>query len=398
MSDDTDAEGDTHKKLVFLMRHEMHRNGELNDNAKEEIRGVSDRFAGWLRAYPGAVEVAYVGGREVADTAALLVHWTSSLVSDDSAFERVSEGDLNGITTKPEGARPPAEIDGSQDSDDRFSWDEFDEVALGPHRPDGSQIEFIRSWLDEVRLKTDQAPSRRLFVGNDPLVSWLTAELAGPLGIAHGELVCLEPRHAVQSSWRSGSKWRVVWTAAPRDDTQVDAIVAKVKSKMSTAGSLGAIITGLLVFLLKDGVDRGSLWSWLALAAFAGSAILYFVTLFFYDSLSMPSRFWGSRRGPKGNSALRRIQFGRSGLRRPPTSTARLLQDAMVHIWTWLFLPATMLAGIGVALLIGAQAWPSPKHAKPLEPGAWGPIAAAVYTLALILYAAAHRPRLGASD
>lgn len=81
-----------------------------------------------------------------------------------------------------------------------------------------------------------------------------------------------------------------------------------------------------------------------------------------------------------------------------PTSTARTLQEAMVHTWTSMFLPATLLAGIGVAALIAGQVWPPPSHASPVEPTARWLALSAVYLVGLFGYAAAHRPNLGASD
>jgi hypothetical protein len=70
----------------------------------------------------------------------------------------------------------------------------------------------------------------------------------------------------------------------------------------------------------------------------------------------------------------------------------------MVQTWTRIFLPATLLAGVGVAMLIGGQAWPPSERAEPIEPTVGGLVAVGVYLLALAVYACIHRPDLGASD
>lgn len=81
----------------------------------------------------------------------------------------------------------------------------------------------------------------------------------------------------------------------------------------------------------------------------------------------------------------------------PPASTERLLHDAMVHVWTWVFQVATGLVGVGVVLLAAAAATRGP--AQPTAPGL--PIVLLV-TAGLaafaVIYVLWHRPRLGASD
>ena len=412
---------------TFLMRHERHVHGELTAAARGEIHGVAQRFAEWLRADPGMIDVAYMGGSEVIQTMVLLVHQVSQEVGRGPTFRKAESNDRAETVRTPaadatdapkldvwpysvnEGWLPPQwRVDGSNDSAAKVGLREASAQTsperqqnddLGPYVVNEDLFELIKDWLHGGDERKDGGPStrRRLFIGNDPLVSWLAAELAGPVPFAHGELVGLARR---KRTVRRRS-WRVAWTIAPGDDKQVDPILAKVRSKMSTAGSLGAVITGLLVFLLQNGVDRASWWSWLSLAAFVGSAGWYFVALFYLDTLSMPSRFWGSQRAPRRSGLQRRLQRiadGWSGVRRPPSSTARVLQEAMVHTWTWIFLPATLLAGLGVILLIGGQAWPPPKHAKPIEPNVWGLALVAVYLLALAVFACIQRPNLGASD
>jgi hypothetical protein len=66
-------------------------------------------------------------------------------------------------------------------------------------------------------------------------------------------------------------------------------------------------------------------------------------------------RFWGTRfesptkRG-SATSILSRFRYGKPSVRRPPSSSTRLLQSSMLTVWVWVFTTATFLAGLGVAL------------------------------------------------
>ena len=140
---------------------------------------------------------------------------------------------------------------------------------------------------------------------------------------------------------------------------------------------------------------------WLAFAALATSAGLYFAALFLYDTLQMPPRFWSSRfpSYPRNKSRLHaiwtRLRHGHPSVRRPPTSTARVLQASMVQVWVWIFTPATVLAGVGVACL--ALAATGDRH--PVGLGPWQVLAAiVVLTAATGMWVFWQRPNLGASD
>jgi hypothetical protein len=67
----------------------------------------------------------------------------------------------------------------------------------------------------------------------------------------------------------------------------------------------------------------------------------------------------------------------------------------MVQIWAWIFTPATILAGAGVACLaLGASGHSGPVDLRPLE------ILTAIFVLAALAatWVAWQRPNLGASD
>jgi hypothetical protein len=178
----------------------------------------------------------------------------------------------------------------------------------------------------------------------------------------------------------------------------------KIISKMNTATALGTVIVGLTTFLLQDALQKEpSAWHWLAFAAFGASAALYFSALFLYDTLQMPTRFWAShfpsetRSGPALERAWVRLRHGKPALRRPPSSTARVLQTNMIQIWSWIFTPATILAGVGVALIaVGLTAKGRPQLFQ-VQP--WHVLAAIVGIATLVAaWVAWQRPHLETSD
>ena len=67
----------------------------------------------------------------------------------------------------------------------------------------------------------------------------------------------------------------------------------------------------------------------------------------------------------------------------------------MVQVWIWIFTPATVLAGVGVACL--ALAVSGDRH--PVALGPWQVLAAiVVLTAATGIWVVWQRPNLGASD
>ncbi len=170
-----------------------------------------------------------------------------------------------------------------------------------------------------------------VLVGNDPFVGWVASQLLGgsrTIGLAHGEIACLSRR-------RTGKVWRLEWTLAPDDRSAVEPLLAKIRSKMDTAKVLGGIVVALLTFLVQSFFEDGvpSPAALVALGCFAAGAWLYLAALFFYDGLLMPARWWGSRVSSAGRFA--RMAAWRVGrvVERPPSSTARVLQQNMVGVW-----------------------------------------------------------------
>lgn len=446
----------------------------LKPEALDGIRGVGHRFGEWLRAcatdergsvtQPVTMDVAFAGEPEVvATTRRLALTTTPAPNSLDQAehepivtFHAVPVPACDDAAPWPlcpppgdTGRLPTWKDEGGprHESNIHFRGHEpADTVTLGGYDSSAISIAAIRTWL--MGPSSPSARRSRLFVGNDPVVSMIAGQLAGPIALAHGELACLRRK---KRRLPGRPRYRLLWTAAAHDEEDLEAIQGKVKSKISTAGALGTVLTGLLVFLLKDGVEEMTRWSWPALLAFLGAALLYFVALFYYDSLSMPSRFWApSPRLITGRSAslverlggrmalalattstglLTVAMLGSDGrwspawssvpgwayavaapafaclvawmssarrplLLRPPSSNTRMLHATMVHVWKWVFLPATVLAGLGVALLMGHLAW----GAQELEVAPSHVAGAVTYGLLLVTYCHARAPKHGATD
>ena len=69
--------------------------------------------------------------------------------------------------------------------------------------------------------------------------------------------------------------------------------------------------------------------------------VLYLSSIYAYDSLLMPSRFWAEGEGV-GEAAW--------VPQRPPSSENYVLYSNMLRIWNWLFTPATyaLVGGLGL--------------------------------------------------
>ncbi len=261
---------------------------------------------------------------------------------------------------------------------------------LGPRRLSAySTNEKIlqKAWQDVAPGLDSQA--YRVIVGHDPQMSWLLHLLAGRqakwYSLATSELVLVEAVGQGRSMLR--------WVFSPSDSGTAEELRAKIKSKMDTAKALGAFLTALLTFTATQllGADEQSVGlSVLAgsgLTLLAAATVLYFISLFWYDELLMPKRFWPTRPSRAGAGRERR-----AFVRRPPGSDVWVLYQNMLHVWNWSFIPATVLGACGVGLI--AVGFAEPK-------GAWwlAAVAAVVAVLGVGVPLGLHaRPRLGVND
>ena len=399
-------------QYLFLMRHAEHENGHLTKNASNHVRAVAIRLSEWIHAewrnQPDRTIRLWctTPAREVQGTVDLL---TRDVVAEIRRLEVTAPQNypFDGPDDPKKSSGPPNAVH------ERPAWtarllpnsvtDKKDfGCELSAYSPDKEALERVCEWLGSPLFGENQArrtaASAPLLVGNDPLIGWLALKLSSRgTPVARGELICLvrEP---------GGKRWRLSWTISDDSEAEAEAVRAKIKSKTTTAAALGTVIIGLTTFLLQNALQKEpSTWHWLSFAALGVSAALYFCSLFLYDGLQMPSRFWASVPPPEAKPKerrrwfLARLRYGKPSVRRPPSATARVLQTNMVQIWTWIFTPATILAGIGIALLaIGAT---SKGSDDVLNVQPWHVLVAiAALGVLMTAWVSWHRPNLGTSD
>lgn len=258
-------------------------------------------------------------------------------------------------------------------------------------------------------------------VGHEPQLSWIAEGLLS-LRVARTVLPRKLPPparaevHCLRLEPNSWTRPRHLWSISPSDEKTVAALVDKIKSKMQTAGQLGAFLTFLLgaaLGLLADRDKLGAIISnttkegaprlltasllpqafapplppnvlYIVLAISIGSLFcamgLYLAAMFAYDSLLMPSRFW---------LASRRIPPVKWMPQRPPSPAAWTLYANMTHIWRWLFTPATWAVVLGLLGLAEVVFF-----VHPLD------FMALVVAVGMLfgLYVYWKRPRFGAQD
>lgn len=230
-----------------------------------------------------------------------------------------------------------------------------------------------------LRDELQGAGNAVLIVGHDPQLGWIGNHLIGrdrwyrlPLPLpppTRSEAHCL----AFEDPEKPG---RHVWSIAPSDPDTLAALQEKVKSKMSTAGQLGALMSLLLGIALGIVAEPPKLAALIPLStplrvssriggAGAGGMLaavsngtatgllatsvislflatgLYLAAMFAYDTLLMPKRFWVAQRGKAPAWVPRR----------PPSPDVWALYVNMMAIWRWMFVPATLLVAVGLLSL-----------------------------------------------
>ena len=213
--------------------------------------------------------------------------------------------------------------------------DELDPKAPRPHPDARSRRVFMQKVYRE--LNGDEAA---LIIGHQPALGWLCNDLtqaprlarmvhwhAGPVPIDSSEVVCLSLRSTNSDRWPRGD---VLWTIHPGDKKAADDIREKIKSKMETAKLLAGVITLVLTALLGILLDQNkwtglqgcpsgrpaSTQGCLSITPFGFDTLtlsgqhgiqivfglliaalaLYLMTMYAYDSLLMPPRFWARPR------------------------------------------------------------------------------------------------------
>lgn len=191
-----------------------------------------------------------------------------------------------------------------------------------------------------------------LVIGHQPFLGWVTHEVVGKaIPIDRSELLCIALKNIHPNKRLRGY---LQWVLSPSDEITRTEIKEKIKSKMEISKFLSVFISTALVFLLgsiidKDKVEYLGKYIW-ALYTSTGllfiSISLYLASMYAYDRLLMPVRFWGEAPPPKKHRK-RPLWL----VWRPPSSSVWVLYQNMMRIWCYLFTPATYIALLGILFL-----------------------------------------------
>ena len=237
----------------------------------------------------------------------------------------------------------------------------LDEVEFMAWTQEKAVDEFTADLLAEFSAGSAGAQGRAvLVVGHMPQLGWIAARLlanrplwmrvldgyAPILPLTNSEVAAIR----LTGDFRGRPSGRLEWTVAPGQREAIDELQTKIKSKMEVAKLLGGFMSLVLVAVLlapgrlRELSEGGDGWA-VAVAAvsFLLAIGLYLRTMYAYDTLLMPIRFWGD--GPPGSRRPRWL------VRRPPSSAAWVLYQNMMHVWTFLFTPATVAVIVGLLAL-----------------------------------------------
>ena len=330
----------------------------LTTVGRDEALAVGHRFTETLaesEIEPGEVVVVCAPSPEATETATVLV-------------ESVSGGG----SPLPLSVLDPAEWPPGSAENARSRWEKIDA---------------------EILEELGELPPVVVVVGHDPQASWLLHDLverdghrqrgAGPLPLARGELAMVGAP--------VGEPLALRWVLSPSDAKAIAELQAKIKSKMDAAKLLGTFLTALLVFAARELAAASNVPTWYPWVAGLGVVFLamgtaaYFLTMFHYDTLLMPVRFWPSPRRVKE-------RLPRGFVRRPPSSAAWVLYQNMMRVWVSAFIPATLLGGAGAIAVAVALVRPSGLW--------WLAVALSIAATGLVAWWLWHRaqPNLGVSD
>jgi hypothetical protein len=238
--------------------------------------------------------------------------------------------------------------------------------------------------LTKAHPAPDPGRGATLIIGHDPSMSCLLTTLLYPKRLLYREgrrtgrnrdVPCLT-RAELIGLRQHGADWRPMWALTPDAASDIAGITAKIKSKMDTAKVFGGFVTAVLTFVVSQYATtppKTTYWAAVrgaSMVALAVAVLLYFMTLFWYDRLLMPPRFWGILR-PRTQDDPADVSQGRWGaqddlpkiLRRPPSSAVWVLYQNMQRTWRLLFVPATYAAATGIIGFAAARIEPSAKTA-----------------------------------
>jgi phosphohistidine phosphatase SixA len=234
-----------------------------------------------------------------------------------------------------------------------------------------AQVRNPDSWIDDtVKLLAANAPrdaerkDAALIIGHDPGMSLLLTRLLYPKGPKAGrnrDVPGLARAELLGLRW-DGVQYRPIWALTPGAVGDIAEITAKIKSKMDTAKVFGGFVTAVLTFVVSQYAmtsPKTTYWAAVrgaSLTAFAVAILLYLMTLFWYDRLLMPPRFWGIQIRHRTRDAPTKVPPASLNaqddlpkvLVRPPSSALWVLYQNMQRTWRLLFVPATYAAAVGI--------------------------------------------------
>ncbi len=194
-----------------------------------------------------------------------------------------------------------------------------------------------------------------LIIGHQPFLGWLCHTFLGKaIPQAPSELLCITINSIPLHPFYRHARGTLRWVLSPKDDAAMAEIKEKIKSKMDIAKLLSVFITTALGFLLGSFIDKAKveyisnyIWALhVSAVMFFVSIVLYLATMYAYDRLLMPTRFWGEAPPPKKPQ-----QRPHWLVWRPPSSAVWVLYQNMMRIWKYLFGAATLTVLLGLFFL-----------------------------------------------
>lgn len=375
-------------KYILLMRHGEHEAAgpsdrpirRLTDRGKKETAEVAEHLGSVIKEL----------GKSEQDRISIGAVWCAT-TEEAQKTEKVVQKTLNGQVVCEAEDRPD------------LNPDEF-----GAYENTGASIKISRE-LKKRAIGLADDYNAILVVGHQPLLGWLAGELivrrmkslirkglstifpsAGAIPIARSELICIAFGGKTNKKLTHG---RLRWVLSPYDPEAIDEIKEKIRSKMDIAKVLSVFITTALTILLGLLVDQekvdyigNHLWSiYVSAGLFFAAVALYLATLYAYDRMLMPIRFWGQT--PPPENIRNRPKWL---VWRPPSSPLWVLYQNMMRVWRYLFSTATVAVILGLLFL----AFGVFKICNPLLFFS----IALLGLILLLLYLKHFGPRLGAED
>jgi phosphohistidine phosphatase SixA len=305
-------------KYVMLMRHGEHEAVEsslspkrwLTKKGEEETRAVAERLRFVLRQLDGDDKIS-IGVIWRAHTDEVLA--TSKLVIEVL-------GDL--IQSMPEDVKDAKDVKVNVNVEDvkdlePATFKPYKNMETHVHLADKLRYTLTALMDSKATEPTTTKPNAILVIGHQPLLGWIAYELLGEaVPIARSELLCFALddvgwlkrlykylRWVLSIGLLKRSYGHLCWVLSPSSEAAMEEIKGKIRSKMEIAKLLSVFITTALGFLLGSLIDQQKMdylsenqWAFYVSAGlFFTAASLYLATMYAYDRLLMPTRFWGEK-------------------------------------------------------------------------------------------------------